>query len=276
MNGQLDRVLLDLAARLAVDAGRMVRRGRAEHGITAASSKSTATDIVTEFDRASEQFVLTGILDARPSDGVVGEEGTGVAGTSGVEWLVDPIDGTTNFLYGLPGYAVSIAAAVDGAPRAGAVYVPATDELFTAVAGGGAHLDGRRIHCTGATDLAAALVATGFSYRSERRAEQAERLALVLPRIRDIRRCGAAAPDLCHLAAGRVDAYFEQWLGPWDHAAGALIARESGCRTAGAADGVIGSGLPGEGDWVVAAPASLFPALESMLREVEATRRSIR
>lgn len=269
MSTAADVALLDLAARLAVDAGRMVRHGRAERGIHDVASKSTATDIVTEFDRASEQFIVSALRESRPADAILGEEGTGVSGTSGVEWVIDPIDGTVNFLYGLPGYAVSIAATVDGAPRVGAVYVPATDELFTAIAGGGAHLDGRPLRCTTTDTLAAALVATGFSYDSERRATQAARMAQVLPRVRDVRRFGAAAVDLCHLAAGRVDAYFEQWLGPWDHAAGALIATEAGCRVAGATGGVIGTGVPGDGDWVIAANPALFPLLQSLIAQID-------
>lgn len=269
-----DAALLDLAARLAVDAGQMVHRARAAAEAVASDSKSTATDMVTEFDRASERRIVDGILAARPGDGIVGEEGTGVDGTTGVDWVIDPIDGTTNFVYGLPGYAVSVAASVDGAARIGAVYLPATDELFTAVAGAGARRNGLAIECSAASELGTALVATGFSYDAARRAVQAARAAVILPRVRDIRRLGAAAADLCHLAAGRLDAYFEQGLGPWDYAAGALIASESGCRTAGALPGstpaertVLGSGSPGDGGWVIAAPPSLFDQLTALLEE---------
>lgn len=267
MSDALDRSLLDLAARLAVDAGRMVRSARAARDAVATTSKSAATDMVTEFDRASERLIVDGILAARPSDSVLGEEGTGVEGTSGVEWVIDPIDGTTNFVYGLPGYAVSIAARVGGDARAGAVYLPSTDELFTAVQGAGARCDGRPISCSTTSDLPMALVATGFGYVVARRSAQARRAALLLPRVRDIRRLGAAAADLCHVAAGRLDAYYEQWLGPWDHAAGALIAREAGCRTAGAAGGIIGTGSPGDGQWVVAATPPIFDALVALLAE---------
>lgn len=228
MNAHVDEDLLALASRLAVQAGTMAREGR-RTGVTAAATKSSATDMVTEFDRASEELIVGGIRGARPDDGIVGEEGTDHAGTSGIDWLIDPIDGTTNFLYGLPGWAVSIAARDAAGTRVGAVYVPATDELFTARAGHGAHLNGEPIHPTGTTEVALALVATGFSYSAERRRAQAARVAELLPLVRDIRRGGAAATDLCHVAAGRVDAYFEQWLGPWDLAAGALIASEAGC-----------------------------------------------
>lgn len=267
-----DASLLDLSARLAVDAGRMVHRARIDVDGVAADSKSTATDMVTEFDRASERRIVDGILAIRPDDGIVGEEGTGLAGTSGVDWVIDPIDGTTNFVYGLPGYAVSVAATVDGAARVGAVYLPATDELFTAVAGAGARRNGLPIRCSTSADLATALVATGFSYDAARRAVQAGRVAILLPTVRDIRRLGAAAADLCHLAAGRLDAYFEHGLGPWDYAAGALIASESGCRIAGAGQRIgstgsptLGAGAPGDGGWVIAAAPGLFDHLTAAL-----------
>ncbi|MFM2181795.1 MAG: hypothetical protein RJB61_89 [Actinomycetota bacterium] len=250
----------------------MVHRARNEADEVASDSKSSATDMVTEFDRASERLIVDGILAVRPDDGIVGEEGTGVDGTSGVDWVIDPIDGTTNFVYGLPGYAVSVAATVDGAARVGAVYLPATDELFTAVAGAGARRNGLPIRCSTSADLATALVATGFAYDAARRAVQAARVALLLPTVRDIRRLGAAAADLCHLAAGRLDAYFEQGLGAWDYAAGALIASESGCRTAGAglrnvSTGIptLGVGAPGDGGWVIAAAPALFDHLTAAL-----------
>ena len=162
---------------------------------------------------------------------MVGEEGTDAPGVSGIRWLIDPIDGTTNFQYDLPGYAVSIAALSGDRPVAAAVYIPGSRELFTAVAGEGAQLNGSPIHCGTTSSIQHALIATGFSYQVERRREQAQRIARVIPRVRDIRRFGAAASDLCYLAAGRLDVYYEQWLGPWDWAAGELIAREAGCRT---------------------------------------------
>lgn len=245
----------------------MVRSGRREIGVTAAATKSTDTDMVTEFDRASERLIVGGIQAARPHDTIVGEEGTDATGTSGVSWCIDPIDGTTNFLYGLPGYAVSIAAAVDGVTTAGAVYVPSSDELFTAVLQGGAHLDGRPIRCSDTVELGQALVATGFAYSPARRAEQARRLTQLLPRIRDIRRLGAAAPDLCNLAAGRVDAYFEEGLGPWDFAAGALIASEAGCVLGGITDG------PPTTDSLLAATPAIFHQLRDTLLEIDAERR---
>jgi len=156
------RNLTALAAHLAVEAGAMVRDGR-RHGVNDVHTKSTATDMVTEYDRASERLIVDGLLGERPDDGIVGEEGTSRPGTSGVRWLVDPIDGTTNFLYGLPGYSVSIAAATDEGTQAAAVYVPATEELFTATLGAGARLNGQPIHPSTTTEVARALVATGFA-----------------------------------------------------------------------------------------------------------------
>ncbi|MCE9622150.1 MAG: inositol monophosphatase [Actinomycetia bacterium] len=259
--------LLALATRLAVAAGDGARDGRAERGIAATSTKSSATDMVTEFDKASEALIVGGILEARPDDAIIGEEGTDTAGTSGITWLIDPIDGTTNFLYGLPGWAVSIAASSPDGTQVGVVYVPTTNELYTAVAGEGAFLNGRRIHCSETDQLALALVATGFSYQVERRQLHAHRVAHMLPRVRDIRRFGAAAPDLCYVAAGRVDVYFEQWLGAWDLAAGELIAREAGCRT-GSLDGG-----PVRPDSVLAANPSLFPLMHALIEEIDGEHR---
>jgi myo-inositol-1(or 4)-monophosphatase len=169
-------------------------------------------------------------------------------------------------LYDLPGYAVSVAALDATGAIAGAVYLPVTDELFTATAGGGALLNGLPIRCSTTASLQQALVATGFSYLVERRRDQAERIAQVIPRVRDIRRLGAAAPDLCYLAAGRLDAYYEQWLGPWDYAAGELIARESGCRT-GRFDG----GPVGDTE-LLATNAGLFDDMVELLAVTEPGR----
>ena len=222
--------LRGLAGDLALRAGALISEAR-RSGAGLVDTKSTATDMVTEYDRASELLIVDALRGARPDDAIVGEEGTADEGTSGVSWLIDPIDGTTNFLYGLPGYAVSIAAADHDGALAGAVYVPATNELFTAGRGQGATLNGEPIRCSTTTDIATALVATGFSYHPELREKHMRRLQHIIGDIRDIRRFGAAAPDLCYVAAGRVDAYFEEHLGPWDLAAGELIAREAGCVT---------------------------------------------
>ncbi len=252
----------ELASRLAVAAGKLVFEGR-KHGITSSSTKSSPTDIVTEFDRASERMIVDGLRAERPDDALVGEEGTDSAGVSGVRWLIDPIEGTTNFLYDLPGYAVSIAALDDDGPLVGSVYVPSSTELFTAIRGRGALLDGKPIHCGTNTQLEHALVATGFSYLVERRREQGRRFAELIPKVRDIRRFGAASTDLCHVAAGRLDAYYEQGLGPWDWAAGELIAREAGCRT-GRFDGG-----PLDRSEVLAANPALFQQMVELLAVTE-------
>lgn len=261
--------LCELASRLAVSAGTLVLEGR-KSGVTSATTKSSDTDVVTEFDRASERLIVEALRAERPRDGLVGEEGASAASESGVRWLIDPIDGTTNFLYGMPGYAVSIAALADDQPLVGVVYVPAGAELFTAVAGGGATLNGAPIHCGNTGTLEHALVATGFSYQPERRRYQGERFAQMIPRIRDIRRLGAASTDLCYLAAGRIDAYYEQWLGPWDWAAGELIAREAGCRT-GRFDGrpLSHTHAPTEINEVMAANPALFEQMVQLLTVTE-------
>ena len=259
------RELCELASRLAVAAGNLVFEGR-KNGLTSISTKSSDTDIVTEFDRASEQLIVEGINAERPDDAIVGEEGTDSAGPSGVHWLIDPIDGTTNFQYDLPGYAVSIAALSENHPLAGAVYIPSSGELFTATAGGGAWLNGSPISCGTISSLQHALVATGFSYQIERRRDQAMRIAQVIPRVRDIRRFGAAATDLCYVAAGRLDVFFEQGLGPWDWAAGELIAREAGCRT-GQFDG-----SPVGASQVLSCNPALFDQMVELLADTEPGR----
>lgn len=222
--------LLQLASDVAREAGALVKAGRRD-GVHALTTKSSVTDMVTEFDRASEKLIVQRLTAARPDDGIIGEEGTSTPGTSGVDWLIDPIDGTTNFLYDLPGYAVSIAATDRHGTLVGVVYVPSLDELFTARRGNGAMLNGAPIRCGDLDQLGSALVGTGFSYLPDRRAAQAARIARLIPHVRDIRRFGAAAVDLCFVAMGRLDVYFEEHLGPWDLAAGELIAREAGCRT---------------------------------------------
>lgn len=233
--------LLALAVRTARDAAALVARGRAGAG-DRVTTKSTPVDVVTAVDRASEELIAGRLLAARPDDGVLGEEGAARDGTTGVRWIVDPIDGTVNFLYDLPAYAVSIAAEVDGEVRAGAVLNVATGELFTATAGGGAFLatpqrpQPVRLGGSAPASLEQTLVATGFAYGADQRRAQGAVVAGLLPRVRDIRRYGSAALDLCSAAAGRVDAYYEQHLNPWDHAAGALVAREAG---------LVVTGLPG-------------------------------
>jgi myo-inositol-1(or 4)-monophosphatase len=224
---QLEALAVDLA-RSAAD---LVRRRRTDHLATAA--KSTATDLVTDVDRATERWLVDQLTARRPGDAILGEEGGGRTGTTGVRWLLDPIDGTVNFVLGIPHYAVSVAAEVDGVVVAGAVCNPVTGETYRAHRGGGAWLDDRLLTGPRAVPLERAVVATGFGYDAGLRARQVAAVAPLLPRIADIRRIGAASLDLCYLAAGQVDAYFEAGLNPWDHAAGGLVATEAGCLTSG-------------------------------------------
>ena len=245
--------LVAIAVELAEEAGALLREGQARVR-TSVETKSTGTDMVTEMDRAAEALIVDGLLRRRPDDGILGEEGSARAGTSGVRWVVDPLDGTTNYLYGFPSYAVAIGAEVDGVSVAGAVRDVVHGETFSAVAGGGAFLDGRRLHVTGPPTLATALVGTGFGYDAERRAAQGDVLRRVLPRVRDVRRAGAAAVDLCWVAAGRLDAFYEVGLAPWDWAAASLVASEAGARTLRRDDGLH-----------VAAPPQLYDDLLALV-----------
>ena len=226
--------LLTVAERVARAAGDLVREGRPDT-VDVAATKSSPTDVVTAMDTASEALLREQIQAARPDDGILGEEGGLVAGPSGLTWVVDPIDGTVNYLYGIPAYAISVAV-VAGDPLdpaghqvlAGCVHQPLSGETWTATTGGGAFLDGRPIRANTGVSLEQSLIATGFGYGVERRRYAAGVVAQVLPRIRDIRRIGSAALDLAALATGRVDGYYERGLGAWDLAAGGLIAREAG------------------------------------------------
>jgi myo-inositol-1(or 4)-monophosphatase len=192
------------------------------------STKSSATDMVTEMDEWSETTIVETIAALRPGDGFLGEEGASRPSETGVVWVIDPIDGTTNFLYDIPGFSISIAARVDGVDVVGVVHDPIRDERFRAVHGGGATCNDAPIHASAKSDLATALIATGFSYEADRRRAQAQALTILLPLVRDIRRFGGAALDLCSVACGRVDGYYERGLGTWDSAAGAVIATEAG------------------------------------------------
>lgn len=225
MNQEL---LLDLARRTAEAAGEFARDGR-RRGLERVDTKTTPTDMVTFYDGASESLIIERILTARPEDGFVGEEGSTRTGSSGITWIVDPIDGTTNFLYDLPTWAISIAATDDVGPLIGVVHAPALGETFTAIRGVGSWRNGEPIECSRTEDLSVALVATGFSYAASDRVRQARRVERMIDQIRDIRRFGAAAIDLCFVACGRFDAYFEEGLHPWDVAAGGLVAAEAGC-----------------------------------------------
>lgn len=229
---------------------------------TAVETKSTGTDMVTEMDRASERFLVSRIIDARPDDAILGEEGADRAGTSGVRWVIDPLDGTTNYLYRLPGWNVSVGVEIDGEPVAGAVAVPTHGEVFSAAAGEGATCNDRPLVVRPPAPLATALIGTGFSYDPDTRQRQGRLVAEMLPLVRDIRRSGAAAADLCSMAAGRLDAYVETGLAPWDRCAGTVIAREAGARVAVLAP----ADLPG--DLTVAAHPDRWDELIALLGAV--------
>nr|WP_242606508.1 inositol monophosphatase family protein [Protofrankia symbiont of Coriaria ruscifolia] len=252
------RDLLALALDVAREAGDLLLRGRTGDVVTE-STKSSPTDVVTALDRASEELVAGRLREVRPGDGLLGEEGADDPGTSGVRWIVDPLDGTVNFLYNLPNWAVSIAVEVDGQVVAGVVHAPALGVTYTAALGDGSARNGVPLAGSAVTDLAHALVATGFGYTVERRIAQVTVLTRVVPRVRDIRRMGAASLDLGAAAAGLVDAYYERGLHPWDHAAGALVATEAGLRVGGLHD------RPISNDLAIAAPPALFDELHDLL-----------
>ncbi|MEX2023968.1 MAG: inositol monophosphatase family protein [Thermoleophilaceae bacterium] len=218
---------LALAERAAREAGALLMeryRGPAR-GVL---SKSSRTDMVSDADRDAEALIRDLLATERPADGLLAEEGSHADATSGRRWVVDPLDGTTNYLYRFPAWVVSIALEDAEGAVVGVVHEPVRDETFTAVRGAGAALDGAQIAVSGAQALDSALVGTGFGYDADRRASQADVLLRVLPRVRDIRRAGAAALDLCMVACGRLDGYYERGLNHWDWAAGALIAAEAG------------------------------------------------
>jgi myo-inositol-1(or 4)-monophosphatase len=219
--------LLGLATATAREAGELILRLRTD-GVEVAGTKSSEIDIVTRADQAAERLVKERLLGARPGDGLLGEEGDDLAGSSGVVWIVDPIDGTVNYLYGLPHFAVSIAAEVEGEVVAGAVVAPALDLEYAATLGGGATCNGDAIRPRSAVPLGVRLVGTGFSYEQEARTRGAAYIARLLPRIRDIRRLGSCALDLCGVASGLLDAYVEEGPHIWDHAAAGLVVSEVG------------------------------------------------
>jgi len=259
--------LLELAVAVAQEAGALIESA-SRLDPEEVTTKSSATDLVTATDRAAESLIAERLLAARPDDGFLGEEGEPVAGGSGVVWVVDPIDGTTNFAYGYPAFCTSIAAEVDGAPVLGVVHDPVRGLTYAATKGGGAMLNRKPINVRPAgPPLAQALVGTGFSYVPERRAAQGTVLAAVLSSVRDIRRAGSAALDLCTVACGRLDAYYERGLQHWDHAAGALIASE-----AGAWVGTLEGGPLEVERTVVAARPDLAEPLLALLRAAGADR----
>ncbi|WP_406185307.1 inositol monophosphatase family protein [Streptomyces sp. NBC_01006] len=260
---ELKAELLDVGLDVARQAGELLRDGRPAD-LAVAATKSSPIDVVTEMDIAAEKLI-TGILARRrPEDGLLGEEGADVPGTSGVRWVVDPLDGTVNYLYGLPSWSVSIAAEYEGTTVVGVVAAPMRRETYHAVRGGGAWLGGVRLACRAAAPLDQALVGTGFAYLQARKEQQAEVARRVIPRVRDIRRGGSAALDLSDVAAGRLDAYYERGLNPWDLAAGELIAREAGALTGGR------PGQPASGELALAATPAVFSSLQPLLEEAGA------
>jgi myo-inositol-1(or 4)-monophosphatase len=269
--------LREVAEQLVSEAADFVRRRRAEMlgadaaGAdsaavgTAVRTKSTRTDPVTIADTETEKLVRDRLGELRPGDSILGEEGGGTSSGAAVRWVVDPIDGTVNFLYGIPAYAVSLAAQVDGVSVAGAVADVVGGQIYSAATGCGAHLlergGRRRLRCNDVDELAMALVGTGFGYAPQRRAAQAELLARLMPQVRDVRRLGSAALDLCMVAAGRLDAHYEHGLNEWDWAAGALIAAE-----AGAVVLLPGADGPGAGLTLAAAPGVAAQLIEALDR----------
>jgi myo-inositol-1(or 4)-monophosphatase len=275
--------LLALAVAVATEAGELLA---GQHGRPAVvGTKSSPTDVVTEMDQAAEHLIRTRIQAERPADAILGEEGGQTGGDAPVRWIVDPLDGTVNYLYGLPDWAVSIAAEVRGQVIAGVVCVPRRRALFGAVAGGGAwrapiagsgtSYDNKTpdapaarqpLACNAGAGLSRALIATGFGYERGRRVGQGRVLSAVLPRVRDIRRNGACSVDLCLLAAGNVDGYYERGVQYWDIAAGTLIAREAGAVVGGLA------GKPAGPEMTIGAGPGLFAELHDLLLGLDAER----
>ena len=259
MSEELAGIALDVA-RAAAE----LVRGRAARGVAVADTKTSATDVVTEADRASETLIRGMLRERRPDDAFLGEEGDDETGTSGVRWIIDPIDGTVNFLYGLPAYAVSIAAERDGEVVAGVVLNAASGTEYVAHLGpdgaGVATRDGTPVGVRAPVPLSQRLVSTGFSYDPGLRAIQARAMVNLLPRVRDIRRIGSSALDLCNVGEGAVDAYVEEGVHYWDHAAGALVARIGGARTE------LTRGAGGR-DLMICAPAHGFDEFRDAVRE---------
>jgi len=258
-----------LARSLACEAGDLVRHGRPAR-VEVAATKSTAVDPVTAMDRASEELLRARLAAERPDDAILGEEGDDVPGTSGLTWVLDPIDGTVNYLYGVASYAVSVAV-VAGPPDperwialAGCVHSVVDGRTWTAARGGGAERDGIPLRASGPASLAESLVGTGFGYSATRRQRQAEVLLRVLPRVRDIRRLGAAAIDLCLVGEGALDLYYERGLNPWDLAAGGLVAAEAGAWVGGL------HGRAAGGAMTVAGAAPVVTELVRLLEEADA------
>lgn len=268
-------VLRDIALAVAREGAALARSMRDE-GVDVADTKSSATDVVTRADRAVEDLLRRRLLEQRPDDAILGEEGDDHTGTSGVRWVIDPIDGTVNYLYGIRDCAVSVAAEQDGGPVAGAVVGIGADVEYAAALGHGATRDGVPISVRTSPPVAQRLVLTGFGYRPEVRTHQAQCLATLLPAVRDIRRIGSSALDICHVADGSADAYVEEGSQPWDWSAAAVVLREAGGRFGVLAGTMNLEGWPEEAV-VVATPADGWDSFLELLEEtgfVARTRRA--
>lgn len=253
--------LIDVATRAAAVSARFLVDGWADR--TVVSTKSSGTDVVTQMDRGSEALLVETILEQRPDDAVIGEEGGQREGSTGVTWVIDPLDGTVNYLYGLPVWAVSVGVLVDDVPAVGVVNAPGLGSVWRGVAGDFAEVNGRPIRASTVQLLDQALVATGFGYQAQVRAEQGRLVAGLLPRVRDIRRAGAAAVDLCWVAQGVLDAYFERGTHIWDRAAAMAICDAAGVRVGGLAG-------PASDALTMAANPELYGPLTDLLIELGA------
>lgn len=252
MSADLNLELVLLAEEVARAAGAILMQRPDSFTFT---EKSSAVDFATQMDQQAESLIVKNLLAARPDDGIIAEEGAAQPSKSGVTWVIDPLDGTVNYLYGLPGWNISIAAKDKDGVIAGVVFAPTTNSFWKATKGGGAYFNNNSIKCNDPVNLNLALIATGFSYDLELRKEQGARMQRLIPQIRDLRRNGAAAVDLCYVAMGAVDGYFESSLKEWDFAAGGLIATEAGALISGR------SGGAPDGDMVVCAGPSLHAQL---------------
>jgi len=254
--------LLVLAESIAIKAGELLVNRPSKFEL---DQKSGVFDFATQMDHESEKLIVAEILTARPDDGLIGEEGSNRESKSGVTWVIDPIDGTVNYLYDIPGWCISIAAKDKDGGLVGVVYSPATQSLWKASRGGGAFLNGSPIKCNDPVSLDRALVGSVFAYDIEKRKIQAALVTRLLPQIRDLRRLGACAVDICHVASGSLDAYFEAGVNEWDYAAAGLIATEAGATIS------IDTGIwNGEKNMVIVAGPALHPALSAQIRAGQA------
>ncbi len=261
MRDELDE-LLEIARQAAALAAGVHRRARG--GGFDINTKQSPADLVTTVDGEAERQLVSAIQSARPHDAIIGEEGSNVSGSSGVCWVLDPLDGTTNFVYGYPAHAVAVGVEIEGRRRLGVVHDTYHDCVYTGIVGGGAYCDGRPIKARAESELYRALIGTGFTPQLEARQTQGEILRRLLPLVRDVRRSGCPALDLCAVAAGTLDGFYESGLGHWDIAAGAAIAEAAGATVVE----IRSSRLPNP--LLVAAGAQLFEPLVAALTEVGA------